>query len=352
MGRGTAIGLVTAALVLGGCGATYASPFVLDEARVLAVRIDVVAEGPWSEGLLPIPADRVRHEPLPMDTVSVEAIIADATGIIDVDTIAPRWYRCDPTLGPCFSLLRDETQGQPCTDVLPAESNCFVGNGARVEFTVPQLTQELPFEEQLAHRFAMVAGRPGVRTTEDCVAELARPSYEALDECILVYAPMLIGPVGGLSLAADQLGIDPPGAFDRTAMTLDGSYQPNFHPALVRVLLEDSVSGETYSVPEGGRVQLPAFAQIRIIDVGDPRDQQTRTFVDYADDDVFVGFGTESFMRRYFVTAPGNVLRTLRDPYTMIYTDEPGDEFELYVVLSDRRGSQTVGTIEIEVVAE
>ncbi len=352
MGGRTAKTSSLAALALAGCGVAFEPPWVLDEARVLAVRIDVVEEGPWSQGLLPIPADRVRHEPLPMDTVSIEAIIADADGLVDTAALAPRWFRCDPTFGPCFSLLREPDEGQPCTDVLPPETSCWVGDGARVEWTVPPLTDEVPFEQQVAHRFAMVSGRPGVRSTEDCLAELAEPYYTALDECILAYAPMLIGPIGGLSVAADALGIDPPGAFDRTGGTLDGSFQPNFHPALVQVLLQDPLSGESWRVPESGTVQLPAHAEIWIVDVGDPRDRQTRAYVEALGEEILVGYGTENFSELYFVTAPGDVLRTITDLYTTIYTDAPGETFELFVVLSDRRGSQTVGSIRIEVVAE
>ena len=44
-----------------------------EEPRLLASRVEVVEPGPLSYGFLPIPADRVRSQALPGDTVEVSA---------------------------------------------------------------------------------------------------------------------------------------------------------------------------------------------------------------------------------------------------------------------------------------
>jgi hypothetical protein len=61
-----------------------------DDREIIGLPLEVVAEGPNSNGLLPIPADRVRSEGLPRDTLLAEALVASADGRIDVAALRRR----------------------------------------------------------------------------------------------------------------------------------------------------------------------------------------------------------------------------------------------------------------------
>jgi hypothetical protein len=336
-----------------GCGPFSELPWILDEARMLAVRIDVVEEGPYSVGLVPIPVDRVRQEPLPLDTVSVTPFVADVTGLRAAEEFDFRWFRCDPFESACLSLLREPGAGQPCTDILDTNVICSLADGPTARWRLPDFDLDKPLGDQIGHRVVAVGGQPGLSTTAECITELQRDIYTDLEGCLLTYVPLTIGPLGALATAAEAVGVEVPQELGPGSEARTAGLQPNFHPEIVALQLQDSVTGERFSVRPGERVSLPAHAQIELLSVGDPRDRQTRVIAYPTGDDILAAFGIESRFVSSYVTPPGDLSSEFfPSALDAILTGEPGDAFQLFVVLSDGVGSQTLGVFDIEVVAE
>jgi hypothetical protein len=312
------VGLATA------CGEYYEPRWRLDEPQVLAVRIDVVQTGPHSEGLIPIPVDRIRVDPLPGDTVHIQPFIADATGLRDPADFDLHWLLCSSTTGPCLSLLRQPGSGASCDEGPPADSICRLGEGPSLRWTVPPLDPRVPFADQAVYRVVTV-GTTGTRDPETCIEELGRDRYSDLDECLLAYAPMWLGPAAPLAVAARDAGVRLEPNFAQLAEFGGAFGIPNFHAELEQATLADTETERPFTI----RPTMFRF-----------------------DDSLYVAEDRELPSVRWYLAGGGDFADPSPLQLPTLVTGEVGEAFELVAVLGDSEGSQTVATFDIEVVAQ
>lgn len=245
---------------------------------MLAIRTEVVEEGPWSrEGLLPIPADRTRSEPLPGDTVELSAFVASADGVVPDEVLDPAWFLCPS--GPCLSELRFPGAEEACGDVLPDEVPCSLPRGARSRFLMPGLDPEVPLAKQLDVRVAFVARAVDGPSTERCIeliVDSARPSREG---CIVAYHRIVYGPLTRLMTLVLEEGIELP-EVEFEVEQLELPIQPHFNPefAFLRLApvfegVEDPSWRTVDAYPDQVTVLEPGYAYVFERTV-DPRDSQ------------------------------------------------------------------------------
>ena len=267
---------VAAAVFAVACGESPAFDNLVTEARALAIRIEVVDTGPYSVDLIPVPADRVRASGLPGDTVRAEALIVDPTGIRDPVEFDPRWFLCS-RIDLCSRPGALESAGA-CGDVLPVATACELPRDPSPSWTVPELPPHFdnPYDV-LFPAVMLVAGVPGQRSTDDCVAELAAHERESFDDCVLAYADARLGPLGPLLRAAIDSGAVPDDGIEMLMPALD-ELQPNFHPAITRLRLDELGSNlailAQYFAEPGAPLTVPAEAEFSIFLERDPRDAQ------------------------------------------------------------------------------
>jgi hypothetical protein len=304
-------------LAASACGELPEPYWVLDEPRVLAVRVEVVQEGPHSVGLLPIPADRIRTDPLPLDTIEVQPLIADATGILDPAAFELQWLLC-PSSGRCLSLLREPGQGGPCDP-------------------------EHPLPPQAAPRLAMVGGLPGERTTAQCLEHLSEEPYVSLEGCLLAYSSLLLGPLVALLRVAEAEGVQTNYGIELSADLEALGLLPNHNPEVVRLVLIPQGGGPQVVARPGEVTPLLPRRTYFFADWGDPRDNQPYVGLLGADlEQLEVGFSRE-FNSPQFLTAGPGWLQAQG-----LEVGEPGETSSLIVVLVEGRGGQAWDVFSFE----
>ena len=322
-----------ALLLLASCGQPRTTIWDLDEEpRLVGVRVEVVEDGPLALNLIPVPADRVPHSPLPLDTIVPRLLLLDQDGPIDAEPFDPIWLLC-PTSGPCFSTLASEDP-EPCAELPFQGKACALGRGDALPVEVPPVSA-LPDQGQTVLRLAVVSSVPGEVDSDTCLERVAAGDYERLEACRIAYAPLVLGPeshVTAMRLFQDQ--------------TID-EYTPEagqrlFNPEPATMIL----SGDTerfFAVP-GTKTILPPDELLVVEDAIDPRDK-------------FVG--PEGLIGR-FRTDPRIYSDT---PDVLIPTEsvvpdnlgyrvlplEPGTSFSLHVVAGSRLGGQGWARYDFEV---
>ena len=303
----------------------------------------VVEEGRHSVGLLPIPADRERQQPLPEDTVEVELLVVDGDGEIDPETLDVRWLSCVPGV-PC-------TQGQrwrerpPCLeDRLPAEP-CSLGSQPRLRYTIPPFNADEPLFAQYQLAWLTVAGVPAERDTASCLDDLAKFAPEDLDGCLIALHLFELGPIGPFLAAAERDGFEL--GVETVPLDLAAAAQPGFNPELTELAFTD-FPGSTVAVARPGEpTRVPPAVELYR---GNPdfRDSQAYVFASVAPDGSFIDAGTtaERLSIALYSTEPGR----MDGPFSSaIQTGEVGESFSILAVVRDGRGGQAWEWLDFEV---
>lgn len=335
--------LALAAALIAGCGEDPPSSWDLGpEPRLVGIRVEVVEQGPFDVELLAVPADRTRLQPLPGDVIEPRLSIVDETGIVDAEAFAPIWMLC-PATGTCLSTLRRRTAG-PCDDWEGAEATaCRLGEGDGRTIEVPTAvgTRTEPIL-----RIAAVAGLPGQRTSEQCLADLAKVAYDDdLADCGLAYAPLVLGPSRALEVIRHEvLGMPsppaPPQGEDPLPLPPATPEQPGFNPEVPAIRLVDPAFEVTASFDEA--TLLPPGRRLKLDRLFDPRD-------------VTVGGQSEGVAARVFCSQPG-VLEPegfgfgfAGTPDYYVHTGEVGQRFDLFVVVDTLIGGHALAAFSFRV---
>jgi hypothetical protein len=238
-----------------------------DVPMILGLRVEVVAEGPNSEDLFPIPVDRVRSEPLPGDTMMPRALVVDETGILDPADFDPQWMLCSRA-GSC----RPDDAMPHCRDGLPGSSPCLLDRGASPQLVVPELDPNRDVLEQAALELFFIGSRPGRATTDECIAKLQQDPLPSLDGCLLAEADMWIGPLGTLVLVSDRAdpSIIPP-SIERP-FTEQANFNPEIPPSIV--LKAPGINAPEYVATATGATTIPADKILVVTGTTDRRDSQ------------------------------------------------------------------------------
>lgn len=331
-------------MLVSGCAPAPLPPWVITEPTILGLRLVVVEEGPNSVNLIPIPADRVRTQPLPGDTVELDLLIADADGIRDPNDFDPVWIRCPLTGARCFSWLRDPGNGLECTDD-EQEVACVMGRGPVTRTVIPPLVDPNLWDAAMGtRRFAVVVGVPGERSSDDCVEELGNDPYTDLNGCLLAIHEFTLGPEQRLQqiriASVDSAGLPPD--FEFTPFL----EQPGFNREIARIDFRTDDSPASFRAEPGEVTALPPFTELFVSEFGDPRD------------------GPTDSPRLPFETSINSVLLpTLPHIYTTesgllgglgltLRTGDVGQEFQLMVTLTSAGGWQTWDTFDFVVEGE
>jgi hypothetical protein len=334
--RGVSTRLALGGALAGGCGEVPDPPWVLGEdPLVLALRTEVDGDDLFE---LFLPADRVRAEPLPGDTITVTPLVADHEGVVDNESLAPHWLLC-PREDVCISTLDEPGAGKPCSGWPEERVACSLGSAPVLELEIPPLDPELTLAEHGVLQLAFVAGDPAITTTDACLTALKSSRTASLRGCLLAYSVVTLGPLTALAQLAVQNGI-PIGVDIEEDIPLEtATIQPNYNPEVEQLVLFGA--GREFTVLPDSVTKLPRNEVFGWETVGDPGDIQT-----YADvSDNGITRLTESLDSALYFTEPD-----LRETFRQQFTTVPGiDAFTLFVVVSDRRGGQGFARFDFEI---
>ena len=317
-----------------GCGDFPEAPWVLrDEPRLLGFRMEVVEPGPNSaEGLLPIPADRVRSQPLPGDVVDLSAFMASSGGEIPTAAIDPVWMLCP--VGPCLSVLNEPGARDACGDGVPERVPCFLPAGETSRFVAPSFDPSLAFEEQVGFRVALVGHTSDDATTPDCLDRMGDRSKPRWDGCVAGYFAVTYGPTTRVLKIALDAGIEVTGE-EVEPEDLDFPVAPLFNPESVPLLLAPGVADSPFDIAyrvlatSDAVTVLEPGAAFRVLDAIDLRDAQD-----------LVSIGDEGVRRRRSVpsfsltTDTPDTLEFRNRGDWVIHAPETPGRFEVFVLLS------------------
>jgi len=337
-------------LCIGACGDLPQDAWVLqEEPRVLAFRSEV-EPGPFSDRLLPIPADRVRNQPLPLDTVEVDAWVVSADGEWDLSEIEPAWFLCPR--GACLSTLGLPGAGEPCGEGVPEDVACRLPTrGDVARFAAPVWDPEIPLLEQGAFQVEMVGHYLDDVTTEDCIRSAGDRAEPSLHGCIIGYDVIAYGPrVRTYSLGLEQ-GLELPD-FELPPTEFDVPVVPHHNPEIVPLSLvplfeplRPDLSRVRRAHPYETTPLEPGYVYL-IAGTHDSRDLQLSLFV--SDGQLTRG---GSFVQAYAATATPGVLDYDEALGWLIRVpEEPGD-FTLYVSLLDSAAGAAWAPFDFEVLA-
>ncbi len=340
------MGLVLATAV--GCAEPFPVSGVLRDNRVLALRVEVIEEGPLSAGLLPIPADRVRNSPLPLDTVVIRPLIAGPAGVRDPADFELSWLYCTAGSGSCFGT--DGSALQRCTTT-GTQPPCRFGDGAaEPTLTFPEIDTSVSALQELIQQtrpnIMLVGADPALTDTAHCERLLSGRPNEAFDVegCLLGHVPAPLGPLGPL-VAAARDAVPALGGDLLADPAVASAWQPGFHPELsqLTITIESEHQNDTMVLGAGTITRIPPDATMTVVEALDPRDNQRRVAtLGASDDDIRVSTRNETHGLSLFTPA-GEVILS---PRTMM-TGAPGNAFELIAITSDQ-GSLAWATFSFE----
>lgn len=183
----------------GGCMDEIRGPRVLtDDPVVMGIAASVVEDGPYAGGIASMPPDRPRAELLPLDTVELDALVANVDGLVALDDAA--WVLCG---APCLSSI--EAQALRYGELLPCDARstqeshaCLAGRGARPRLTMPDIAPSERFalhDDPVFPRVALVVATPDGPSTDECLAQLLAGEAYDLWGCGIGVRDLPYGPL-------------------------------------------------------------------------------------------------------------------------------------------------------------
>jgi hypothetical protein len=334
-------------LVATGCFPVPDPPWLVgQDAELLAVRADVVEEGALSIIVAPTPADRVRVDALPGDTIAFRPFVIDRERVWPEAELDVAYFACFGAYsGACTYALRSNHSVSTCTGVAGFDTRvCRIGQGPDARLVAP--TASLEEFQFIFPSILAVAGRPGVVDTDTCVDALRDWPDGELADCMLLERQLGTGPNWVLSLflaggmnddgttgdststgddATGETGdTDTAGVLDPYAPPPEVFLEwPNFNPEVERFTVEITRSGERRSFDHvsGDHIRVRAGDTIVVTHERDPRDAQS-----FVIDETPIGLQRtqETLFERWYST---HALSP--------FTDVPGDQTVRWEVPSD-----------------
>ncbi|MGH1344599.1 MAG: hypothetical protein ACRBN8_23775 [Nannocystales bacterium] len=340
-------GWTVALLGLVACGELPEPAWLLtEEPRVLAFRVEVTEPGPLSYGFLPIPADRIRSQPLPGDTIDVSPWVVMAEREVPTQEVDPAWFMC-PRATSCVATLGRPGASEPCTGVVPEDVACRLPDGDRPQFVAPALDPETPLEDQTFFQIAMVGHVDEGMTTEECVELVSAPSTEDWSGCLVGYRGITLGPALRLATHAIDLGMAFP---ENPVFFVNDPVHPPFNPEVIPLTLFPYHGGLQFDLSRAITVRPGETTTLEpgIVYAGgsywDPKEIQPLAIIGP------LGLSTEVSLpsRSLFTSAP-DVLDFSFMPGWQIWAPEEPGSFEVRFVLHDQAGGTAWETFNFEV---
>jgi len=255
-------------VVLAGCFETPPPTWLLEDPEILALRVEVIEDGPLSTDLAPIPADRVRTEALPGDVLRLRALVAGAGGEVPAEEVDIAWFACMG--GACLTELWDARRRQPCGVPLDIGQGCAIGRGPDAELVMPPVVASgFGLSSSSTLTIGAVMGSRGL-STDECLERLQQQPFPPLSGCSLFEQWVASGPLWKIvELLGD--GVPDPGEPAPELRLLP----PNFNPELERftVFVADA-RDRTIAARDGDHVAVHAGDRVRVRLDYDPRDTQ------------------------------------------------------------------------------
>lgn len=351
-----------------GCSEPYERPRLLtDEPVVIGISLSVVEDGPHASDVASLPADRPRAEVLPLDTVELDALVADADGPRDLADAA--WVLCGGLGSGCLASL--ELQGErygvlePCTETSAATAfACEAGRGVRPRTVLPAFDADEPGfpptpGAEAFQRAAVVTGSPGGPTTEACLQQLLIGPRSDLRGCAIGVTALVYGPPWEIEPLLEELGFVVSGELPELPELVTQLLPPNAAPRIEQVrvgLREDFVFGQPDDHLEARSIHEPIEVEAGTVATIEPiipqRDQQL--VLDRSGPDAWIG-RTETVVYDLWADAP--IASSVRDEYVQWHEQfpvhVPDDEgpIHIYVLVTDSREGVSWFTLELEVIA-
>jgi hypothetical protein len=316
---------------------------VLSEApRVLAIRVDAVENGPFSEELVPVAPGRRRAEVLPGDVMQPQALVVTVDGPVDLDATDAAWFLCDFD---CLSRWPDEVPS--CDDIEVRDAPiCLAGRGAAPEVVVPGEIKE--FVPHVWPTLAVVTGLATPEETDACVAALKAREDTPFEACGLAIRLVAYGPDWRIfeeevaQLDEGAIGPEYPVPLDVLRML-----PPNAAPELSRVRVLPGDGAHDLSEP----LRVPAGASIVITPDPDPVDRQLVITpvpgVPNAYQGDFERIELVFFASEEVALPEGSIIPTSWLELTV--PSEP-TSMTLWLVVTDRRAGRSWSRLDLEVV--
>jgi hypothetical protein len=327
------------------CGVEPEPAWLLtEEPRWLAARVEVIEPGPLSDDLLPIPADRVRSQGLPGDTVEISAW-AFLGGETDAAAADPAWFMC-PRTGGCTGRL--EFSSEPCAESVPQRVACRLPDGERTRFVIPALDADLPLDEQASIGVVFVGHADASMTTEECIERISDPSLSNWGPCIVGLRSLTLGPVARVVEHAADLGIELPE--DITLGLRRQLVVPPYNPEVIPIPLSPYHGDRQF---DESRTIMAVPGEVTVLEPGvvyrssrfwDPKDIQNVVVYDGR----LLSLEASAPWRRLATTTPGVVERVENEGWQIWAPEEP-TEFSVHFTLGDLAGGAAWGTYFFEV---
>jgi hypothetical protein len=305
-----------------------------DDPEVIGLRMEVISDGPYSTGFLPIPADRVRSEALPGDTIRFVPLAADIDGVVELAPLDPHWILSGGSLN-----VARQTSGT-CVPEQPIDPDtaCMLGRGAEIDFVVPPLLRGVPLVEQRPS-IVLVAGID--RSSAECVELLASDSLVGASECLIAFRRINLGPVPRIGEIAIEQGVPLPDNLEGIDLSDEAlAMQPDFSP-IPPYLSFWGAGLETLIWPDEVTT-VPADAGFDMGFGVDARDMQDFVSVNALGE---IQMRSEDVSPQVHITAPALV-------GSRFAASAGFDPFLMFVVATDSRRSQSWAVFEFEVAGE
>jgi hypothetical protein len=308
-------------LVAAACLPEAPPPWQVDHTITAALRVEVAARGPW--GSPTRATDRLVAEAMPGDTIRMAPFVISPDGPVDVGSIAPRYFYCQPQscLGAVAMVdgVRDCEAGEP----VPPASPCEIRGG---QLELGDLTALLQQSAVL-----MVAGSPDGVSTKRCMARLrGLEDSESLQDCMITLQLLQFGPTWRLLLLAAYSGLAdavPLAGITAAVTAAEPDLFPGEPPIAVRVSDPDTETvaerGEAVTVRPGALVEMTALAV--------PDDAQSYWFIDSIGE---FSLANEALTAGWLFSAPVEWIQPDLLSATWTAPDVPGTVW-VFVLLGD-----------------
>ena len=171
---------------------------------VMGISISVVEDGPLALDVAPLPADRPRAEVLPLDTVELDALVANVDGLVDLEDAA--WVLCGGGDVGCLPSM--ERQGErygalaDCTESSATDSYaCLAGRGPHPRVVMPALVPPESLFDPTGNgdafaleRVGLIVGTPEGPTTDACLEQLVSGPRVDFRGCAIGVRTLPFGP--------------------------------------------------------------------------------------------------------------------------------------------------------------
>ena len=187
--------------------------WLVNEPRVIGIRTEVVANGPYSIPLSEDPVDRVRAELLPGDQFRLEAFATGLEGVLPEDGV---FYQCNGATG-CSEIF-GAGEIPPCGALRPNWITCRLGTANEQPFVVADFDDpgwQDPGAGRVRYQVAYLTGTNGL--DHDACRQKLQEDADDLWDCVLGTAGFELGPHWTLDELLEEFADGPPASVPEVA---------------------------------------------------------------------------------------------------------------------------------------